>query len=836
MPSGILEADRSAFPTTRQSIANRLKLIFAIQCCLGGLVLGSASGADFIPVVAIFFAIFGYVFVDVLALFSLPAFAAYALMGLVALNSVGQFWDNWHAADQTQMVAVGELLVFVQSILMLQHKTRRIFEQLVVFALLELIVAAVFNNAIYYGLLLVPMTLLAVWSLSLMAALETWEGVLERPAEDAGTSESIVSWSDSTTESFAASSLKFPRLTLMMLGPAVLVVGLIFFYALPRINQARRSDAGGRAVVGFSDELKLSQMGQMLQSPAPALRVTLTHQNTTRPYRAAHGIYLRGRVMERYAPPRPGSEQSASWSSSIHDTLPQAENLDLPWQAKSLPPEETISFDPVDVKLVCEPTDSESLFAIAPYFRKGTTSELKHELQTWTLRRSEPKRWRYPRVSYDFSTQAFFRGEQNRLLTQFSHPITDLLPDPHRKDMDPEVQRQRDLARIEVHQQEYLKDLLEIHVHAQPTAIATAKRIAQAIPSEERNPYRISLAMESYLRDHAPLSYSLNLTAKPIPGIDPVEQFLAVDRQGHCQYFASALALMLRSQDIPARLVAGYHTDEFNELGGYYTARQLHAHAWVEALLPAASLPDPDQVPGHDLAQNYWLRLDPTPIANRANRSDPGGVNQVMDLARNMWDEYVVEMDSKRQEKTLLGASGLTPISESYASLINSLQLQVSRIRHGELGGGALAGRELFSLPAALFAVLLAAVAVVLFRIKLPAWWRKRSGNPAARAVPIPSIPFFAETLQQLGRLGLRRRAAETPAEFTSATAADLSHPLHSSFERPLFTLTDAFYRYRFGRQSEATSNADVGLEPAIEQALAEIRAGVDRMTEGNRS
>ena len=91
------------------------------------------------------------------------------------------------------------------------------------------------------------------------------------------------------------------------------------------------------------------------------------------------------------------------------------------------------------------------------------------------------------------------------------------------------------------------------------------------------------------------------------PKLDPIEDFVTKHPQGHCEYFATALTLMLRSQEIPARMVVGFKCDEWNPVGGYYQVRQLHAHTWVEAYL------QPDQIPP-DLMHggNYWHWKDRT--------------------------------------------------------------------------------------------------------------------------------------------------------------------------------------------------------------------------------
>lgn len=81
------------------------------------------------------------------------------------------------------------------------------------------------------------------------------------------------------------------------------------------------------------------------------------------------------------------------------------------------------------------------------------------------------------------------------------------------------------------------------------------------------------------------------------PGTETVDNFLFVDRRGVCEQFATALAVMLRTIGIPARLVAGYGAGQYNSLSGYYTVRASDAHAWVEAYFPGFG----------------WVPFDPTP-------------------------------------------------------------------------------------------------------------------------------------------------------------------------------------------------------------------------------
>jgi transglutaminase-like putative cysteine protease len=112
-------------------------------------------------------------------------------------------------------------------------------------------------------------------------------------------------------------------------------------------------------------------------------------------------------------------------------------------------------------------------------------------------------------------------------------------------------------------------------------------------------------------------------------GRDPLRHFLFERREGHCEYFATAMVLMLRSRGIPARLATGFLGGELNPLEGYYVVRQSNAHAWVEAYLP----------------ENGWTTFDPTPPGGRPALSE-AGLGQVFaqawDYVLFRWDRYVL--------------------------------------------------------------------------------------------------------------------------------------------------------------------------------------------------
>lgn len=146
-----------------------------------------------------------------------------------------------------------------------------------------------------------------------------------------------------------------------------------------------------------------------------------------------------------------------------------------------------------------------------------------------------------------------------------------------------------------------------------------------AVVMGEGSPRRRAEALVRHF--HQEYDYTLDFLGRASD--TPLEDFLFKYKSGHCEYFASAMVLMLRSQGIPARLVTGFLGGEYNPLEGYYIVRQLNAHAWVEAYLPGEG----------------WQVFDPTPPGGRPTSSSGGWtglLGQAYDYLVFRWDRYVV--------------------------------------------------------------------------------------------------------------------------------------------------------------------------------------------------
>jgi transglutaminase-like putative cysteine protease len=157
--------------------------------------------------------------------------------------------------------------------------------------------------------------------------------------------------------------------------------------------------------------------------------------------------------------------------------------------------------------------------------------------------------------------------------------------------------------------------------------------LAHAWTDSEATPDGKARAIAQHLRHD--LAYDL---ASPSRGAEqPVDHFLFVSRRGHCELFATAMAMMLREVGIPSRNVTGLVGGTYNRFGGYYVVRQGEAHAWVEAYI--------------DGPNAGWRTFDPTPAAPSLPASTGffASTSDLGDAFARRWVSGVVTYDGRRQ-------------------------------------------------------------------------------------------------------------------------------------------------------------------------------------------
>jgi protein-glutamine gamma-glutamyltransferase len=266
--------------------------------------------------------------------------------------------------------------------------------------------------------------------------------------------------------------------------------------------------------------------------------------------------------------------------------------------------------------------------------------------------------------------------------------------------------------------------------------------LARAVAAGSPDPYEAARRVTAWLSRE--LTYTRVLAAPATA--DPLEDFLFVRRSGNCEYFAAALAVMLRSLGIPARVVNGFQRGEWNPYGRYFMVRLRDAHSWVEVFVDGAG----------------WVTLDPSPrgAVEPAPMAAPAAL--WFDALRMSWSRYVV--------------------TYSFHDQIAAVET-VRRVTW-TWSGVALHPSQWRQVPVA--AVGGAALVVAAFVVA--AGWRRR--RPVRRAVAVPD--FYARALRLLARRGLRPAAGETAREFAGRAAV-------AAGAGPLGHVTSAYERVRFG-------------------------------------
>jgi protein-glutamine gamma-glutamyltransferase len=166
------------------------------------------------------------------------------------------------------------------------------------------------------------------------------------------------------------------------------------------------------------------------------------------------------------------------------------------------------------------------------------------------------------------------------------------------------------------------------------------RELAENIVGDESSPARQAQLMENYLITH--YGYTLELpAAEPA---DPLAFFLFHRKKGHCEYFASSMAVMLRMLQIPSRVVTGFQSGVYNPISGSQLIRTSDAHSWVEAWLPGRG----------------WVTFDPTPPDPQAQLSAWTRLGFYADAVDVFWQDWVLNynLDRQLQLASRVGESG----------------------------------------------------------------------------------------------------------------------------------------------------------------------------------
>lgn len=779
-----------------------LQINIATLVALSAFMLGAGQQEVILPLATLVAAMLSVWLTDVTGRLVLPRIVA-RLAPLVALAI--SLPGALHMERYTLIAAVGRFLVYLQIIHLFQKKDLRIYGLLLRLTLLVVVVAGLLSQDLFFGAMLVVYLFTALSALFLLflhgerpdfqASGRPASG-RPAPAGQSGGGRWPLAAQPATVSSAACGRIAvpgamFPRLLTM--GFVVLGISILVFFTVPRVG--RGAWRGGRAsmlsMVGFSDKVTLGELGKIIEDPAEVLRMSLVNPATGRPYPVRGEVYLRGAVLTSY--------RQGEWQPS---PVPVFRWGPLKKVLSAMPGEGVVR-----QKIVIEPMDRPELFYVWPCVLPPPASV---EFDDRSERLMRPVELIQQRFHYELDTTAFEDGH-----------LAPVVPRRGWANLGELTQMPTENGRGTV-----------------PSLVALAEKWVSESGLPARDRCGRARLLERQLRDSGQFRYSLEGQARAL-SLDPIEDFITNNPRGHCEYFATALVLMLRSQAVPARLVVGYRSDEWNEVGEpFLQVRQLHAHTWVEAYLERDEIPEESRSgwPGRWLAGG-WLRLDPTAAGGESAR-DSWLVRptKYLDWLNFAWSNYVMEMDRSRQRQAIYqpvadvlreAAVAVTDPSwwrRTLAKLSDALGL----------GRWYQPGSRWFDWRAFLAVVLGGGVLVVVLGLltsrRLRRWLASvgSRGDLARRGEQV-RVEFYRRLEALLARSGLSRPPCQTQREFARAAGLSLAERLGDEQLAPLpVQVAEAFYRVRFGRDRLDSSQSE-----AVELALARLERAIGQFGRG---
>jgi hypothetical protein len=804
-------------------LKNLLSIVIAALTTLGAILFAMGSKDSLLAMAVWLAAVVSLVVTDFLGAVRMPRNLALVLMWAVLAIFMPHFLMQSAWAWESRLQTVAGVLMCLQILLLFQDKEPRAFGWLAVMSLLQVVVAARYSEGVIFGGLLIVYTIVGIFVLSLLvlySQAERHRGEVESRAKARkpalvvpGGRWPLAAVKSSFTSAPAGGGRAgvvlelFARLTLTALGASLLAA--IIFSTVPRPRLPAWRGGGGPktvATVGFNDHITLGGLGDTIESRQEVMQLKLLDPATREIYPMRDDVYLRGSMVTSYSQNRWRREPPTSPRGLQPDPQlsPDASPENL-LEGKNVSNGAFRIGPPVIQEITTEPyLEPEDIFYIWPLAKRPADS-LAYSAQTGRL-------WRKPLFSRE-PRGGNFKCEV----------VTSGLVDGHQAQLVPVAGKIVVLPYLQMPGGQW----------SLPRLTALAGRWLKEGSLSPRNHYEAARWFERQLSSSGQFQYSLQGPERDA-SIDAIEDFVSKNRRGHCEYFATALALMLRSQGIPSRVVLGYHCDEWHEDEKYYQVRQLHAHAWVEAFL------NPDQIPesfrqGAPIRRwqhGGWLRLDPTPAGETgtqaAERTAWGAWQTRWHNLQRSWDKYIVEMDRKRQRESVY-----EPISRATRSLTSRL-LNPHWWKELVVGLWASLATMLRSgIMGWLLGVAMVAAIVVVPLLagwwlagRLVRLWRRLSGNGGRRGAGArSSIEFYRRFEQIVARLGLQRPAGQTPREFARAIGTRLAAVSgRDDLPASAILVAEAFYSVRFGRHE-----LDAAAARIVQQALGELAAGAEK-------
>jgi protein-glutamine gamma-glutamyltransferase len=636
------------------------------------------------------------------------------------------------ARGTVEVTLLAHLILFLSAVKLLQRKVDRDWFFLYLISFFQLLLAAglsaspVFMGALVIYLLFALNTIVAFEIQKARRNLTTAQTRLLVPPDSA-------LFQRLPMRLWRRRYLETRRLPFVSGGLLVLIVllALPFFLLAPRTSSSalKRGGSGISGVIGFSDRVTLGEIGQLKRNDEVVMHVRVEDTLVA----PAAGLRWRGVALDQFT--------GGGWIKSS------------------------------------EARRFEDRPGERGFFKLGTTEDVTHlTSQTFFLEPIDTSvLFGAPRILAVQGGLPFIRIDTEGGIQTRPHDQEKVVYKVYSDTSSPSADALRsDSLDYLAAQARYLQlpDKLDPRIPALTKAIITQ--------AGAHDGYDEARAIESYLRDN--FQYSLDLKAG---GPDPLADFLFRVKSGHCEYYSTAMTVMLRTRGIAARVVNGFLPGEYNEAAGAYTVRQSDAHSWVEVYFPRT---------------NSWVTFDPTPSAGRTSRVSTGLAAQLSKYSEAlelMWFQYVVGYDKQEQH-----------------SLANSLRRELMDLRRDSARDFDRAWVALPSIMGPVVAGLLSlgalfGLAWLARRILHLGWRRGLKVWQIGAGLESSRVDFYERLMALLEKQGHKRESYQTPLEFAGSLGLNEAR-----------AVTNAYNRVRFGAEQ---------LSPSEQKQIENLLLAIER-------
>ena len=481
-------------------------------------------------------------------------------------------------------------------------------------------------------------------------------------------------------------------------GVAVLSLAftLVIFFTLPRVGVGLFSKKPGKALktTGFADKVDFGSIGPITLDPTTVMRVEIPDLE-----KGTGAIYLRGAVLDSF--------DGVTWKKERHKlTAIKRDGLDFQLR-KSVKPL-------VRQEVILDPLDSKVIFGMPKMIRLSG---------------------RFPPLFTDDYDAVYLPISP---ISRFQYTAYSDISPPS-------------AAELDADRAPFPAEVVDLYTRIPPLS-EEVKGLALSITSSSQTTYQKTKAIDNYLKEN----YAYTLDPERDESLPPVEDFLLKNKEGYCDHFSTAMAVLLRLQGVPTRLVTGYVTTEWNSLGRFYTVRQRNAHSWVEVYFPSYG----------------WILFDPTPsAAPLVENALIAGIDRYMAYVRLKWDRYIINFTLQDQVNAAKEARKRTEAGrDALTRIITSLKVKAGMVW------------------TPMVILIITGILIYLFTRR----WRKRVQTYAFGEKG--SVPFYQEMLRILARKGITKPGSMTPREFAQMLSREKGDVYSDTIK-----VSEAFEKVKYG-------------------------------------